>query len=759
MAHLHPAGRLVLAGVIALTACSKNPDVQKREYFERGNKYANAKKYREAIIEYRRAVQVDARFAEARYGLAKAYERVDDLQNAFSEYVRAADLLPGDTDLQLKTGTLLLTRGQFEDARARAQKVLDADPKNVDALLLVANATAGLKDLQGAMRQAEAAIKLNPTNSQTYATLGKLEMASGNAAEAERAFKRAIELAPSLTAPRLALANFYWSQGRPETEATLTDTLQIDPNNETAHNALAILYLATGRVVQAEPHLKAVVATSTNPEAKIFLADYYLRLQPRRFSESERLLGDHALANNAAAKLQMAQLRHLQGKDAEAEEIVDSVIKAAPKNGAALASKARFLIGRKKPDEALVAAQAAVAAEPNLADAHFALGSAFSAKRDVAAASTAFKQVLQLNPSAFAAQTELARLQLSEGRPGEAAELAARALKDQPNSLDAQLVLLRARLASRDFASSTPQAKLLVSQYPGSAEVQALAGRLAFLKGADMEARAAFQRALAIDSTSVEALTGLVTLDMKQRQPAAAKTRIEAAVAKVPTDGVLLCLAAGVYESLGDAPRAEEVLHQAIAADAANLQAYDMLATLYLKQQKLDQALAQAENLAKIQPRAVGPHTMVASILEQQHKLAEARKRYEQVLEINPRAAVAANNLAWLYAESGNNLDVALHLAQTAKQEMPRLSQPDDTIGWIYYKKGLSSLALAAFTRAVAAEPRNAVYLYHLGLAQLREARPLTARQSLERALKIDPAFDGAEDARKALQSIGASAR
>jgi len=289
--------------------------------------------------------------------------------------------------------------------------------------------------------------------------------------------------------------------------------------------------------------------------------------------------------------------------------------------------------------------------------------------------------------------------------------------------------------------------------------VQALAGRLAFLKGADLEARTAFQRALTIDPTSVEALTGMVTLEMKQRLPAAAKARIEEAVAKVPTDGVLLCLAAGVYESLGDAPRAEEVLHQAIAADAANLQAYDMLATLYLKQQKLDQALAQAENLAKIQPRAVGAHTMVASILEQQHKLAEAQKRYEQVLEINTRAAVAANNLAWLYAESGNNLDVALHLAQTAKQEMPRLSQPDDTIGWIYYKKGLSSLALAAFTRAVAAEPRNAVYLYHLGLAQLREARPLTARQSLERALKIDPAFDGAEDARKALQSIGASAR
>ena len=107
--------------------------------------------------------------------------------------------------------------------------------------------------------------------------------------------------------------------------------------------------------------------------------------------------------------------------------------------------------------------------------------------------------------------------------------------------------------------------------------------------------------------------------------------------------------------------------------------------------------------------------------------------------------------------ESGANLDVALQLAQTAKQEMPRLAQPDDTIGWIYYKKGLSALAVAAFTRAVATEPGNAVYVYHLGLAQIQETRPGAARQSLERALKIDPKFDGAEDARKALQSLAGS--
>ena len=63
--------------------------------------------------------------------------------------------------------------------------------------------------------------------------------------------------------------------------------------------------------------------------------------------------------------------------------------------------------------------------------------------------------------------------------------------------------------------------------------------------------------------------------------------------------------------------------------------------------------------------------TMLGTILLRQNKAGEARKHFERALQINPRAAVAANNLAWDYANSGGNLDTALQLAQTAKAELP----------------------------------------------------------------------------------------
>ena len=198
MAHLHPAGRLVLAGVLALTACSKNPDVQKREYFERGNKYADAKKYREAIIEYRNAVQIDPKFGEARYGLAKAYEQVDDHAQRLSRVRARGGPAAGrqrspaeDRNAAARPGAVRgRSHPRAEGARCRPEECRRAAPGGE-----CDRRTQGPEGRHAADRggdQAESRPTARPTTPS-----GNLQMASGNPAEAERAFKRAIELAPS----------------------------------------------------------------------------------------------------------------------------------------------------------------------------------------------------------------------------------------------------------------------------------------------------------------------------------------------------------------------------------------------------------------------------------------------------------------------------------------------------------------------------------------------------------------------------------
>ena len=116
-------------------------------------------------------------------------------------------------------------------------------------------------------------------------------------------------------------------------------------------------------------------------------------------------------------------------------------------------------------------------------------------------------------------------------------------------------------------------------------------------------------------------------------------------------------------------------------------------------------------------------------------------------------APVAANNLAFIYAEEGTNLDVALQLANSAKQRLPEESSVDDTIGWIYYKKNQPDLAVRPLEESLKRRPDVAEVLYHLGMTYAKLGDKAKARQALERALKLDPKIGG-EEARRTLVAV-----
>ena len=46
----------------------------------------------------------------------------------------------------------------------------------------------------------------------------------------------------------------------------------------------------------------------------------------------------------------------------------------------------------------------------------------------------------------------------------------------------------------------------------------------------------------------------------------------------------------------------------------------------------------------------------------------------------------------------------------------PRRAEVADTLGWIYHRKGLNSLAIAELEEAISREPGNAIFHYHAGV-------------------------------------------
>ena len=152
-------------------------------------------------------------------------------------------------------------------------------------------------------------------------------------------------------------------------------------------------------------------------------------------------------------------------------------------------------------------------------------------------------------------------------------------------------------------------------------------------------------------------------------------------------------------------------LKAAIAAEPNGLEAYAVLGQIYLAQGRLDDALPRVRR-ARVEAAAGRDRaTMAAILVEMQGRLADATARYEQIVKLDPRAAVASNNLAWRYAETGKDLGAALRPGPGGLRADAATARGAAThSASIYLRQGQPALALAPLREAVEHAPDNPVY-------------------------------------------------
>jgi len=732
--------RLLFVALTVTTGSCAGGGPSAQAFVENGDRYAREQRYAEAVIEYRNALAQDENSGRTRFKLAEALVAAGDREAASAQYARAADLLPDDSEVQLKTATMQFVVGELADARSRVRKVLAREPRNLDAQILLANATAGLRDFDSALTEIQAAIDLDPLSAPAYTSLALIRMEQGDEEAALVAFERAVEVAPGSVKARLALANYQWSAGAvTRAEASLQAAFQLDPRHPVVNRALALLYATTGRVAQAEPYLKAYAMTENSASAQFELVDFYL--SNKRYAAARTLLDPLTRQRGARplALTRLAILDYAEGNRAKAHATLDTVLQSWPTDATARVFKARFLLAEGKPLEALEHAKAAVTADPRDIRAVYLLGLAQVGSGDTSAAVTSFNNVLRMNPRAAAAQVQLSNLRLARGEVGPALEFAQGAYGVAPNSPDTRLALAKGLLGTREMARADSEIAALLRDYPDLSDAHALKGTLSLMRNDPTSARQAYERALQLGGHSQAALTGLTLLDMRAGALTEARKRLDAEMTAGPGRVPILLLAAQVSFASGDLPNAERVLRQVIELDTRGAEAYAMLGEVFAAQKRTVEAQRGFDEAVARTPGNVSARTMSAILVHESGDLSGAKKRYAEILDIEPKAVVAANNLAWIYADEGQNLDAAVQLAERAAEVAPQRADVRDTLGWVFYRKNLPQFAIRHFAEAVRLNPDNATFYYHLGLAYSSGGDALRARDALQGALKIDP--------------------
>ena len=152
---------LVLLLGLGLAACSSAAQ-RAQNYYENGQKLVAAHDDTRAALEFKNAIQLKKDMLPAWRALAD----IDERHHNFTELVPVlrsiVDLDPKDVDTKLKLARLMLF-GKAPDEALKLVNSIDQTTKlNADALALKAGIFYQLKDQDGAQREAQAALKINP---------------------------------------------------------------------------------------------------------------------------------------------------------------------------------------------------------------------------------------------------------------------------------------------------------------------------------------------------------------------------------------------------------------------------------------------------------------------------------------------------------------------------------------------------------------------------------------------------------------------
>jgi Tfp pilus assembly protein PilF len=166
-------------------------------------------------------------------------------------------------------------------------------------------------------------------------------------------------------------------------------------------------------------------------------------------------------------------------------------------------------------------------------------------------------------------------------------------------------------------------------------------------------------------------------------------------------------------------------------------------------------AMASVKKAQETAPNNVTPHLQMALLHDSFGQFGDAKPVYEQVLRLQPDNPVALNNLAFILAESGADLDQALTMAQKARQQLPNDLNVADTLSWIYIKKNLADSAIGILRELVEKQPSRSTYSYHLAMALYQKGDKIQARRYAEMALKSQPPSNEEAAIRELLAKLG----
>jgi tetratricopeptide (TPR) repeat protein len=729
-------GYLVLMAVL-LAGCNLSPEARRDRFVSKGKQLLQKQDYARALLEFRNAIKAVPEDADAYYQMGLAFSGQGDLVKAFMAYRQALTIRPKHVEAQLRMAQIQLSTGDealTKDANQRLKALLGDASANAEVLNTLAFTELRLGNTASAIQSFEAALAQSPGELLSSIMLARAKLSQNDAKGAEAILMKAcIDLPKSADARRI-LGEFYAYQNRnAEAEAELRRALDLNSRNGLALLDLARLSLAAGRNQEAEPLFRRASALDSYKTVyAIFLYEAGRRDEAVR--EYERLNKEDPEDRKIRTELIMAY--RLTNRAADADRLLEKVLKSSPGDTDALLQRGEIALERGQYDQAERDVQKIMKLKPAAAEAHYIFAKLNQARGLPLLYRQELAEALRLNPGLIQIRAELMQnlVNANEGK-------AAISLADSAPSFQRTMVPL---VIQKNWAfwqmNELGEMRKGIDQglaQEKNTDLLVQDGLWRLRTGDPVKARAVLEEALKLNPTDIRALLVIKQSYLAQNNPAMALQKVKEYAAQFPKSAAVQDFLGTMLMGTGEKVEARKALTTALATNPGMVGTEMNLIQLDVAEGKIEDARRRLETLVAKEGANLTARRWLGNLEVVLGNHDKAIGHFRQVVANDPRDPQASNNLAYLLAEQGNQIDEALKYAQTAVELSPTEPAFCDTLGWILYRKGLYTSAIPYLERA-SANPGSVVWKYHLAMAYAKSGDRKRGRNLLDVALKAN---------------------
>lgn len=673
---------------------------------------------REAFSAYNKAVEIDDSNRMAHLRLGQIYLLTGSVDRATEQARIAVKNGKMNIDALSLMGAAAAANGGTAVAKSAFQTVLEKDPSQVKVALSLAELLNAEGDNGGARKVLLNAAAAKPRSSAPWLTLGRLEETLGNVKAAEEDYRKAVKV-EDVPETNLRLAQYLERTARvDEAKRILLHVDAIRPSFATAHADFA--FIADQGSEAREGYLLALNGLAgsekANPEDRARTI--------ARLVEADLAGEGRAPDSKARVTPVMLARQHLAYFRKELDSATAQILEA------------EIALADEDLPTAKVHADAAMQLASESAPAQYISGLIKSRMGDDAGARMAWETGIDYDSSNIPLRLALARLALKDGDLKSAQNYVVPVIRQEPGNFKGLIIFGRVLVAQKEYASAAVIAARAEVISPTSPEPDILRGDIAMASNDPGKALVDYQKAVLRNPQSTEAVEGLARAYKGGNVRRDMLLNMEKIARQAPTSATLLEITGRLFAERGWYDDAKRCLEGSLQTDPTRYSAALQLARVLVQSGDQDQAARYAELVPGLS------HVLRGVAAENRGETQAAIDQYEAAVRAGDLTAVAANNLAWLYAEHGVKLDRALNTATRAVELAPHDAGVLDTLGYVYLKRREYSEAVKTLERArsmarLQHAPELPTIEQHLKRAYLSAGQPefaahLQARPAIE---------------------------